>query len=85
MKGTGDLLFVFSACGGICTGMRLYASFDSLLSRAGLGRLGKGLIVRDTTTRYIALLQGSRALLPKLEQVVPIYSLSGAVWPTAKH
>ncbi len=28
-----------------------YASFDSLLSRAGVGHLGKGWIVRDTSTR----------------------------------
>ncbi len=29
------------------------SSFDSLLSRAGLGHLGKGWIVRDTTTRRL--------------------------------
>ncbi len=30
-----------------------YASFDSLLSRDGLGHLGKGWIVRGTTTRIL--------------------------------
>ncbi len=45
------LLFAFSACGGLRTGTS--ASFDSLLSRAGLGHLGKGWIVRDTTTRRL--------------------------------
>ena len=36
-----------------------------------LGHLGKERIVRGTTTK----LAGIRALLPELEQVVPIYSL----------
>ncbi len=40
------LFFVFSACGGIHN----YASFDSLLSHAGLEHLGKGWTVRGTTT-----------------------------------
>ena len=30
-----------------------YASYDSLLSRAGLGQLGKGWIVRGPTTRRL--------------------------------
>ena len=54
---------------------------DNLLSRACIGHHRKGWIVRDTTT-----LLGQRVLLlPKLERVVPTYSLSVAVWPTARH
>ena len=60
-----------------------YASFDSLLPRAGLGQFGKGWNIRGTTTRR--RLTKLEALLPELEQVVPIYSLSVAVGPTAKH
>ena len=41
----------------------------------GLGHIGKGKTA----------LQGQRALLPELEQVLPIYSLSVEVLPTAKH
>ena len=48
------LLSAFSACGGLRTGTS--ASFDSLLSHAGLGHLGKGWIVRDTTTRRLPYL-----------------------------
>ena len=51
-----------------------YSSF-SKLSRAGFRHLEKGWIVRVTLT-------GSSN---KLEQVVPIYSLSISTWLTAKH
>ncbi len=45
------LFAVFSACCGIRTGSKLpVLRFDSLLSRAGLWHLGKGWIVRGTTT-----------------------------------
>ena len=43
-----------------------------VLSRVGLDNLGKG------NGLFVAL-------LPELEHVVPIYSLSVAVWPTARH
>ena len=46
------LLTVFSACGGIRTGNKL-PLFNSLLSRAGVGHLGNGWIVRGTTTRRL--------------------------------
>ena len=36
------LIVVFSACGGIPTGITIVCQFDSRLSRAGLGILGKG-------------------------------------------
>ena len=56
------LLFVFSACGGIA----LVVNYNfSVLTK---GILGKGWIVRGTTA-----LLCYRALLPKLEQDVPIY------------
>ena len=45
------LLFAFSACGGLRTGTS--DSFDTLLSHAGLGHLGKGWIVCDITTRRL--------------------------------
>ena len=51
-----------------------YASFNSLLSRTGLGHHGKGWIVRGTTTRRLPY-WSQRALLAKLEQVLLIYSL----------
>ena len=41
------LLVVFSACGGIHTGIEM-------LSRAGFGHLGKGWIVRGTTARRLS-------------------------------
>ena len=45
--------------------------------------LGKGgLLVAPPLEDGLA---GLRAFLPDLEQIVPIRSLSVAVWPTAKH
>ncbi len=61
-----------------------YVRFDSLLSRAALGHLGKGWIVRGTTTTRLPFWV-QKALLPELEQVVPSYSLTVAVLPTARH
>ena len=60
-----------------------YASFDRMLSCTGLRHLGKGCIVRDTTSRRLET--GPTALLSKLEYVVRIYSLLIATWPTARH
>ncbi len=74
-----DICFiVFSACGGIRTGngMPVLAAYFPVLA---YGILGKGglfvaLSLEDCLTGL------SAALLFKLEQVVPIYSLSVAVW-----
>ena len=51
-----------------------YASFDSLLSRSGLGHCS--FVVTPPEEDYLT---GLTALLPKLEQVVQIYSSSVAV------
>ena len=45
------------------------AAMSGLISRAGLENLGKGWIVRNTTTRRLS----------------DFYSLPVAVWPTARH
>ena len=50
-----------------------YASFDSLLSRAGLGHLGIGWTGLSVVLPLDDCLTGVTALLPKLEQVVPSY------------
>ena len=59
-----------------------YASFDSLLSRAGLERIleKNGLFEAPPLENCLTELT---ALLPELEQVVPIHSLDR--WQTAKH
>ncbi len=68
------LLTVFSAYGGIRTSRNTFAS---VLSRAGLGHLGKGGNALFVAPPLEDCLTGLRALLPKLEQV--------AVLPTARH
>ncbi len=72
------LLFVFSACGGIRIGsnMPVLTAYFPVLTWNILGKGGN-----DTD----CLIRPTAALLPKLEQVVLIYSLSVAVWLTAKH
>ena len=47
-----DMLFMFSTCGGIRTGVS--TSFDSLLSRAGLGLLGKGWMFVEPPLKSVA-------------------------------
>ena len=73
---------MFSACGETRTGIDmpvLTACFPVL----AYGILGKGgLFVEPPLEGCLTRLT---ALLPELEQVVPIYSLLVAVWPTAKH
>ncbi len=61
------------------------ATFDSLLSRAGLGHLGEGWIVRDTPTTILTGLTGSSTQAGTCCTCILIYSLSVAVGPTAKH
>ena len=56
-----------------------YASFDSLLSRAGLGYLGKGCIVRDTTSG----LTGSSTRAGT--GCADLQLIRNYMWPTAKH
>ncbi len=58
-----------------------YASFDSLISRAGLGNFGKGWIVRDTTTT--GLTGSSTPSWNKLLRFTADCLV--ALWPTAKH
>ncbi len=73
---------LFSACGGIRTG-RIMPVFTAYFPVLAYGILGKdGLFMLQSIEDCIT---GERALLPELEQVVPIYSLSVAVLPTAKH
>ena len=60
-----------------------YASFYCLVSLAGLRILGKGGLF--ATPPLEDALLGLRALPLQLEQVALIYSLSVALWPTAKH
>ncbi len=48
------------------------ASFDNLLSRAGLEHLGKDWIVRDTTTRRLPY--WANGLLTDLKQAVQLIS-----------
>ena len=75
-----NLLLVFSACGGIRTGMTMP------VLTAYLGHLGKGWNVCGTTTNRLPN-WASGLFYPSWSSsyFVPIYSLSVAVWPTAKH
>ncbi len=70
------VFFVFSACGGIRTGSKLPV-LTAYFPVLACGILGKGgLFVAPPLEDALLCLE---ALLPKLEQVVPIYSLSVAV------
>ena len=61
------------------------SSFDSLLSRAGLGCLGKGCIVRGITTRRLTYWDNG-LFYPSWNRLYRFtYSLSVAVRPTARN
>ena len=66
-------LLEFSACGGIRSGNKLPVLTAYFIVQ-GKGGLFEAPPLEDCLTR-----------LPKLEHVVPIFSLSIAAWPTAKH
>ena len=77
------LFFVFSAYGGKRAGSKLSAltAYFPVLAK---GILGKGLIVRGTTTRRLPYWANGSSTRTATG-CTDLYSLSVQVWPTAKH
>ena len=63
---------------------RRMSALTPYFSHAGLGHLGKGWIVRVTTTWRLPY-RAKGLFYPKLKQVVPIFSLLVTVWLTARY